>query len=129
MVRVASSRAFGLIIGMLLALLGGANYRAHGHWYTLWAGCAVIIFATALVMPRLLAPLRRSWLRLGELMNVIVSPLFLTIVYVVVISPIAIFMRLCGKDLLSPKRELAASSYWIRRRNGVLAADSLTDPF
>ena len=51
-------------------------------------------------------------------MGKIVSPVVMAIVYFVVITPMAVIIRLLGKDLLKIKFE-KVSSYWINRRKKV----------
>jgi hypothetical protein len=48
-------------------------------------------------------------------MNKIVSPLVLGMLFFTTITPLGIFMRLMGKDLLRLKFDKNATSYWIKR--------------
>lgn len=41
--------------------------------------------------------------------------LLLWLVFFGVISPLAVVLRLCGKDILRLKRDAGAGSYWISR--------------
>jgi hypothetical protein len=80
-------------------------------------------------MPRLLAPLKRIWLRLGGSLHALVSPVVLGLTYLFAVIPIGTLARLLGKDLLSLKRDPSTASYWIRRDHGGPTPDSLKDQF
>jgi hypothetical protein len=127
--KVASSRSFGLLFVAVFLVIAAFNYWADGHWYPFWAGCAVLLLAVSLLVPRVLAPLKRQWLRLGALLHHVVGPLVLSLVYVLAIVPVGLLVRVFGKDPLSLRRDPTAASYWIRREGGGLRPDSLRDQF
>jgi len=127
--KVASSRSFGLLFVAVFLILAAFNYVAHGRWYIVLGICAAALLALSLLMPRALAPLKRQWLKLGSLLNRIVAPIVLTLVYVLAIVPVGVLARLFGKDPLSLRRQPAASSYWIGRERGGPSPESLRDQF
>ena len=69
----------------------------------------------SLIVPRWLAPLNRLWLKFGELLHRITSPIILGIMFFGVITPVGWLMRRTGKDLLRMKFDREAPSYWIKR--------------
>jgi hypothetical protein len=109
-------------------VVAALSYWSHGHAYPYWGTSAAVLLAIALAMPRVLAPLKRLWLKLGKLLHLVVSPLILSAVYVLVFIPVGAIIRLFGKDLLSLKRDRVATSYWIERAGGP-APESLKDQF
>ena len=98
-----------LIIGVF-PLLGGGSVRL---WSLVVGG---VFLGVALVRPVLLAPLNRLWLKFGLLLNRIVSPLVMGFLFYLVITPIALIMRVLGKDPLRLKYDAAVQSYWILRQ-------------
>jgi hypothetical protein len=126
--KTASSRSFGLLLAGVFLVVAALSYWSRGHAYAYWGTSAAVLLAIALAMPRVLAPLKRLWLKLGKLLHLVVSPLILSAVYVLVFIPIGAIIRLFGKDLLSLKCDRAASSYWIERAGGP-APESLKDQF
>ena len=96
----------------------------------LWALIAALVFlGAAIVIPRALAPLNRLWLRFGELLNRITSPIALAILFYGVVMPTGIAMRLFGKDPLRLRRDAQARSYWIDRDPPGPPPDSLKNQF
>jgi len=76
-----------------------------------------------------LLPLKRLWLQLGHVLHVVVSPIMLGLLYVFSIVSVGLLARLFGKDLLSLKRDTAATSYWIKRDPPTPSPGSLTRQF
>jgi len=62
----------------------------------------------------LLLPLNRLWMRFGLLIGMIIGPIVLGLIFFTLFSPVAIFMRLFGRDELHLKYK-KKSSYWILR--------------
>ena len=111
----ASNKSFGLLIAAVLAAIGALQHWFVGSGQVYWYVPAVIFLAIALVMPRVLLPLKRLWLRLGSLLHHIISPIVLAFLYVFSILLIGSLARIFGKEFLSLRRQPAAASYWIKR--------------
>jgi hypothetical protein len=129
MQSVASSRSFGLLISGVCLALAALGYWAHGHHNPYWTGVGVVFLAISLLMPRLLAPLKRLWLRLGHLLHVVVGPVVLGLSYVIAIVPVGLITRMFGKDLLAERWDRSADSYWHKRPAGGPTPESLRDQF
>lgn len=74
--------------------------------------------ATALVTvirSHWLAPFNRAWMKLAELLNRVVSPVVLGLIYFAVFTPVGLAMRALGRDAMCRRFEPAQPSYWVRR--------------
>ena len=127
--RGSSDRSFGVVFAAasavlaLLPLLRGRDLR-------LWALIVAAAFlGAALLRPALLAPLNRLWSRLGSLLGRVTNPIIMGLVFFLLITPMAVILRLRGNDplrlRLAPERE----SYWIERTPPGPAPASMTDQF
>jgi Saxitoxin biosynthesis operon protein SxtJ len=125
----ASSRAFGFVLVAACVIIAVLSYWAHGRAYVYWSIAAAAILVVSFAMPRLLAPAKRLWLKLGKLLHVIVSPVILSVVYVVVFIPVGAIIRLFGKDLLGLQRDPTVTSYWVSRPAGGPTPESLKEQF
>ena len=76
---------------------------------------AALFAAVTLVRAELLAPLKRAWMKLGELMHHVVSPVVLGLIFFGVFAPVGIVMRWFGRDALCRAWDDAAPTYWVRR--------------
>jgi len=124
-----SNRSFGLLIGGVLLLVAGLHYWKDRHDFFVWLIIGLAFVAVALLVPHILAPLLRLWLKLGHLMSIVISPIILALMYVLAIVVTGVLIRLFGKDLLSLKLKPEAESYWIKRNPPGPKFKSLTDQF
>ncbi|MGB7243396.1 MAG: SxtJ family membrane protein [Sulfitobacter sp.] len=112
-VKMGSERSFGLVfcivflIVALWPLMGGGAIRI---WSTLVAGVFLIL---AFVAPNILKPLNVAWFKFGLLLNKIVSPIVMGLIYFLTVTPIGLYFRARGKDLLNQKLDPSVESYWI----------------
>ncbi len=119
-----SSRAFGLVIGAVFAIVGIRPMLAGGsiRWWAIAIAAALVL--VALVHPALLDVPNRLWHRLGVLLGRIMNPVILGLLFVVVITPTALITRLLGRDPLRLNLDRGANTYWIERRaNGADGVD------
>ena len=74
-------------------------WRSHAQWAFTTAGTlAVVFFVLGWVAPRVLRPLNVLWMMIGVAINAVVSPVVLGAVYLGVLTPFAVVMRLRGRD-------------------------------
>jgi hypothetical protein len=123
-----SNRKFGLTVAAV-SLIFAVIAHFPSTAFCIFGALTIVFLAVSLLMPRLLAPLKRLWLGCGFLLNRIAGPIILSLVYLFAIIPVGGLIRLFGKDLLSLKHDSSASSYWVRRKSGTASAESLKDQF
>lgn len=92
-----------------MAYQGGEPSKVYG---LLIAG--IVVGLLAIVAPRRLTRFNKTWVKLGDLMGKIVSPMVLSVIFFVLITPVALITRLFGRDELGLKKT-DVSSYWIDR--------------
>ena len=68
-----------------------------------------------MLRPSLLRPLNRLWFKFGLLLNKVVNPLIMGLVFYITVTPIGLIMRVLGKDLLGLRLSKDSESYWIHR--------------
>ena len=117
-----SDRKFGWTFAILF-LLFGALY--HPWMMAVGAALAVITMTRA----HWLAPAKHAWMKFGGLLNRIVSPIVMAVIFFVVFTPVALVMRAFGRDALARRYEPAAPTYWKRREPPGPAEDSFRNLF
>ena len=111
-----SNKSFGLMFGAIFFLVTvflffrGKSNNAQ----ILTFGVSLVWFAVAFFAPQLLAIPNRLWMRLSLLLAKFISPVVLAILFFILISPLAIVLRLFGRDTLLLKHQLL-TSHWRRR--------------
>jgi predicted membrane metal-binding protein len=115
-VEMGSDRSFGLVFAAVFALVCLAPLKS-GEEPRLWAGAVAAAFlVVSFVAPKLLKPLNRLWFLVGMALHHVVTPVVMGLLFFVTVTPIAVILRLMGKDPLGLKRDTAATSYWIVRQ-------------
>jgi hypothetical protein len=110
-----SDRSFGFVFAAFFIVVAVLPLL-HGHAMRLWAfGPAAVFAILALAAPRVLAPLNRLWMALGRLLNRIVSPVVMMVLFIVAVVPTGIMLRLLGRDPLKLKFDAGATTYWQKR--------------
>lgn len=135
-IPVGPDRSFGLLFCVVFALLAGFQLVSHlmgksGDLRTaaILGGVSTAFLGISLVVPGLLHPLNVQWMRLGFLLQTVVSPVVLGILFFLTVTPMGIVLRLMGKDLLRLKLDKSARSYWIVRDPPGPAPDSMRNQF
>jgi hypothetical protein len=78
----------------------------------LWPLYIVVPVATlALVWPAALGPFYRGWMKFGLIAGAINTRIIMSLIFFVMLTPIAWLMRALGKDLLALRLDRAAASY------------------
>ena len=115
--KIPSNRSFGLVFFavFLIVALWPLKYEEDIRLWSLVL--SIIFFILGILNSQLLTPLNKLWFKFGMFLGLIVSPIVMGIVYFLVVTPIGIFMRLLGKDLLKTSKAKNASTYWIKRIN------------
>jgi hypothetical protein len=60
-----------------------------------------------------------AWIKLGEILGLIIAPIVMAIVYFIVLTPISLIVRVFGKDILDMKFDKKLESYWINRKKNL----------
>ena len=124
-----SDRAFGFVFAAACAIFGALNYW-HGHSaWPWWLIVAIIFLIVALAAPSILRPLNRLWSRFGLLLQRIVQPLVMALLFFTTVVPMGLLFRAMGKDLLRRRYDASAASYWIVRQPPGPDTDSFKNQF
>ncbi len=99
-------REFGFIIGFLFPLLIGFVFsKLSGHSFktwTLWVSFPLIFLA--IIRPNYLLYPYRFWIKIGHILSWLNSRIILGFVFLLVLQPIALIMRIFGHDPLRIKK-------------------------
>jgi hypothetical protein len=108
-------RSFGLVVGSGFAIIA-LWPLLRGHNLRVWSlALSIFLLAMALLLPRALRPFHRLWMILGEALGWLNSRILLSILYYLVIVPIAVIRRTSGNDPMRRKFEPSVTTYKIPR--------------
>ncbi len=124
-----SDRGFGFVMAGAFTVVGLfplLDGRAPRPWALAVAGA---VLAAALVKAELLAPFNKVWFRFGLLLQRIVSPVIMALLFYGVVTPTGLILRALGKDPLRLRFDPNAESYWIPRKPAGPDPESMKNQF
>ena len=114
MEKISSNRSFGILFSIVFAAIAFWPLLNLGE-IRVWSVIVSSIFLLlGLINSKLLYPLNLIWVKFGELIGKIVAPLVMALIFFLILTPIGLFLRLIGKDLLNIKLN-NNKTYWIKR--------------
>ena len=118
MEKISSNRSFGILFCIVFAIVAVWPIMNDGQLRIWPIPISFIFLVLGLLNSKLLTPLNLAWIKFGELLGRIIAPIVMAIIYFLIITPIGLFMRLIGKDLLNTKFS-KDNSYWIKREKNI----------
>jgi hypothetical protein len=125
----AELRNFGLVLGALFAAFFGLLplLRSH-HSVHICPWClTAVLWILALVQPSMLSYLHVAWTRLGWALGWVNTRVILTVIYTLLIVPIAVVMRLWGRDRMGQHFDRETTTYRVGSRKR--PAEDMERPF
>ena len=111
-IKIGSNRSFGLVFFVVFLLISIYPFLKDEN-IRLWSFIISIIFLfLGLLNSNLLSPLNKLWFRFGLFLGKIISPIIMGIIFFLVVTPIAIIMRIFKKDILNLEFK-ENNTYWI----------------
>ena len=116
----ASDRSFGVMFGcifiIIAVLLRIRDKRETLQLCLLLMSC--LTFLVSFARPRLLSTPNKLWMKFSLLLARFVSPIILGVLFYVLISPLALAMRLFGRDELHLKTKHVVTNWQSRKISG-----------
>ena len=111
-IKIGTNRSFGIVFFVVFLLI--AIYPSlSGESVRLWSlATATIFFILGVINSSLLSPLNKIWFKFGLLLGKFISPLVMGLIFFLVVTPIALLMKLLKKDVLNLKFN-KDNTYWI----------------
>ncbi|HUQ46689.1 MAG TPA: SxtJ family membrane protein [Gemmatimonadaceae bacterium] len=110
----SKGRRFAITLAGAFAMLGLIAYLRHRSLTTNVLVTLAAAFAiAALLIPSKLEPVERGWMAMAHALSKVTTPIFMGIVYFVVLTPTALIRRMAGGNPMTHKAE--SDSFWIAR--------------
>ena len=113
-IEIGSNRSFGIVFFFVFLIIGlfplkngeGINY--------LLLFISIIFLFLGIIKSKFLTPLNKIWFKFGIILGYIISPIIMGLIFFMVVTPIAILLKILGKDELNLKKN-NNKSYWIEK--------------
>ena len=106
---------FGL--ALICSLLRCRKHLPQNIWLEILAALAAIAIA-AILQPRWFRGYHLFSMRLGFAVSKILGRIFLTLFFILILTPLGLILRLMGKDSLQLKRPPNVKTYWREAKDG-----------
>jgi len=126
---ISSPKQFGLVMAAAFSVLFLVPFiwKGTGTWWLL--GLAIAFFFAALFKPSWLVPIEKGWLRFAAVLGLINSRILLTVVFIIIVIPITVVLRILGKSPIETSWKSSRSSYWHSRNPEEFSASRLERQF
>jgi hypothetical protein len=122
-------RKFGLTVGGVFLLLGTVSWwREHDLAPRVLWGIGALLVGPGLIAPRVLAGVERAWMRMAGVLGHVNARIILTLVFLLVMTPIGAVMR-CFRDPLDRRLDDDRASNWTKRADAPVDAASYERQF
>tara|TARA_B100001013_G_scaffold214141_1_gene130371 strand:+ start:92 stop:481 length:390 start_codon:yes stop_codon:yes gene_type:complete len=115
-IKIGSNKSFGIVfftVFLIIAiwpLLNGYEIR---YWSLI---ISIVFLLLGILNSKILTPLNKIWFKIGILLGNVISPIVMSIIFFLVVTPTSFIMKILGKDLLNLKKN-TKNSYWIEKQN------------
>lgn len=113
-IPMPSARSTGFVFAAV-AVIVAAVWRQSPDVWPVALGCATVFASLAQFAPKLLDPLNRLWFQFALLLNTIMSPVVMLVLYIIAIVPMGLAMQ-CVRDPLTKRRPTLLAdpdTYWV----------------
>ena len=113
-IKISSNKSFGIVfftVFLIIAiwpLLNGYEIR---YWSLI---ISIVFLILGILNSKILTPLNKIWFKIGILLGNVISPIVMSIIFFLVVTPTSLIMKLFGKDILGIKKN-RSKSYWIEK--------------
>ena len=113
--QLPSNRTFGFFFALVFAIVATyCSLSGNWAWAYGFATAFLVFLVLAIVKAEIFLPLNKLWTRFGLLLGMFISPLVLGVVFFGLFTPMALAMRLSGRDELRLKLNQQVS-HWVSR--------------
>jgi uncharacterized membrane protein len=107
----AEGRKFGVTVGLAFVVLGSiAMWRGKQRTAVVMMALGGLLVAAGLIAPTSLGPVERGWMKIAHLISKVTTPIFMGVVYFLVLTPTGFIRRLTGGGAMA--RRAQPSTRW-----------------
>ena len=115
----SSNKSFGLLFFFVFLILALWPLKNGSNINLYFIIASTFFLILGLINSKLLSPLNKSWIKLGEILGMIIAPIVMALVYFIILTPVSFIVRIFGKDLLGLKFLKEKETYWIKRKKNI----------
>lgn len=108
------ARNFGFFIGSILIVFALYKINRYESATSFLIICFGLLFVLmGFLCPRMMLQLRKGWIAIGRIMHKFMLPVIMGILFMFIFTPVAIILKIIGRDPLKLKFQKSDVTYWI----------------
>ena len=115
-IKISSNKSFGIVfftVFLIIAIWPLLNGYGIRYWSLI---ISIVFLILGILNSKILTPLNKIWFKIGILLGNVISPIVMSIIFFLVVTPTSFIMKILRKDLLNLKKN-TKNSYWIKKQN------------
>ena len=118
--KLPSNKDFGIFFTSIFFFISIYLYLIEKSLlFYIFSSLFSVFLIITIVKPSLLKPLNKLWMMLGYLMGMVMNPIVMGVIFFLMITPIAIIIRILKRDELLIKKKARHSMWNIRLENQI----------
>ena len=102
-------KVFAFIWSVIFVIIGTINNITWLYYLS------IVFIVFGYFNPIIFINFYKIWIKIGTFMGSIISKVIMFVLYFGLFTPISVFLKILGKDLLNKKIDKSPNSYWIKR--------------
>tara|TARA_B100001758_G_C18348034_1_gene578172 strand:- start:647 stop:1060 length:414 start_codon:yes stop_codon:yes gene_type:complete len=112
-------RSFGFTIGLIFLIISIFLFFKENESLQIFIYLSILFAGLGLILPKFLKPIYLIWMIFAVILGWFMTRIILSSLYLLVVTPIGITLRVLGKDLLELSKKEIQGSYWNKRDSGI----------
>ena len=108
-------RKFGLVVSLILTIIGVISILKGRELNLSLIAISAVLCLLALIMPNLLSPVYKVWMKIGNVLGRITSFLILSIIFYLIVMPIGLIYRMFNTNSKKFAYKSGTNSYWVKK--------------
>tara|TARA_Y200000002_G_C22580887_1_gene620819 strand:- start:32 stop:421 length:390 start_codon:yes stop_codon:yes gene_type:complete len=128
--QLPSNRKFGFFFTFVFFIFSLYFYynSFSNFYYLITISLSILTLIITLLNSNLLLPFNKGWMSIGYILGIVISPIILSIMYFILITPFGLIRQIFGKDELVLKNK-KLNSYWQDREKNDKINQSFKNQF
>jgi hypothetical protein len=111
-IKNISNKNFCLTFSCLFFLVNTYFFIFQPHFIFWPLFLSVVLFVLAFTRPQLIAPFNQIWIKFGQILGKMITPIIMAVLYFLVLLPVGIIFKILGRDILKIKQSDIRKTYW-----------------
>ncbi len=116
-IKINSNRSFGLVFFVIFFIIAFWSFKGEfSQIKTFPLIISFIFLVLGIINSNILTPLNKLWFKFGLMLGRLISPVIMASIFFLIVTPIALMMKVARKDSMGKKYNKKAKSYWLKRQ-------------